>query len=73
VFCYPYGDYNDEIKRLVNKAGFTAAFTMNPGKNTDETDRFELRRTKISGIDTLFDFRKKLAGAYDILHRVVRR
>ncbi|GEM_PF-90735 len=71
-FCYPHGDYNEEVKKLVKEAGFDRAYTVKPGKNSESSDPYELRRTEISGIDTMFDFRKKLAGAYDPLHRLVQ-
>ena len=48
------------------------AVSVRPGENTVRTHRFVLRRTEISGEDTLLDFEKKLAGAYDGWHRAVQ-
>lgn len=73
TFCYPSGDYNADIKNLVKKAGFDCAFTVKPGKNKPGCDLFELRRTAINGNDSIFDFKKKLAGAYDPLHRLAQK
>jgi glycosyltransferase involved in cell wall biosynthesis/peptidoglycan/xylan/chitin deacetylase (PgdA/CDA1 family) len=72
AFCYPYGEYNQEIKSLVKEAGFACAFSEIPGKNTNAVDLFELKRIEISGKDSLFDFKKKLAGAYIPLHKLVK-
>jgi peptidoglycan/xylan/chitin deacetylase (PgdA/CDA1 family) len=31
-FCYPYGDYNDEIVNMVAKAGYKTATTVRKGR-----------------------------------------
>jgi peptidoglycan/xylan/chitin deacetylase (PgdA/CDA1 family) len=36
-------------------------------------DSLELKRTGISGVDTIFDLKKKLAGSYDFLHWVMQK
>jgi peptidoglycan/xylan/chitin deacetylase (PgdA/CDA1 family) len=43
-FCYPYGDWNETIAKLVEEAGYETACTTMPGVNTPETPRFALRR-----------------------------
>lgn len=73
AFCYPYGDFNEEVKRMVKDAGFSCAFTVEPGMVKPDTDRFALPRIGMNGIDTLFDFRKKLWGAFVLLHWMVRK
>ena len=48
--AYPFGtltDFNDAVKREIEKAGYRAACTSLNGVNRRETDRYELRRTKI--------------------------
>lgn len=72
-FAYPYGDYNNEVRELVKKSCFSCAFTVKPGINKAGDDLFELKRTGINGNDTVFDFKKKLSGAYDPLHKFVQR
>ena len=71
-FCYPAGDYNSVVKRTVESCGYLGACTVEPGANTAGADPFALKRTEISAFDTLWDFEKKLAGAYDWLHCAVQ-
>jgi peptidoglycan/xylan/chitin deacetylase (PgdA/CDA1 family) len=83
IFCYPYGDYNADTLRILKELGVRIAFTVKPGINNEKTIKREsdderegflqLRRTEISGVDTLFDFKKKLAGAFDVLHSLVQQ
>lgn len=72
-FCYPSGDYNALVKRAVQSSGYRGACTVEPGANAPGIDPFALKRTEISAFDSLRDFEKKLAGAYDWMHRVVQR
>jgi peptidoglycan/xylan/chitin deacetylase (PgdA/CDA1 family) len=72
VFCYPRGDFNEAVKQLVREAGYVAACTTLPGVNGRRTDLFALRRTYVSRQDTLGEFAKKVAGAYDLLQQGLR-
>ena len=72
VFCYPSGAYNTLVKKAVKSSGYLGACSVEPGANTVGVDPYALKRTEISGFDTLWDFEKKLAGAYDWLHRAVQ-
>ncbi len=67
VFCYPYGDYNQETLKILAELGVRAACTGVCGINDAKTHPLELRRIGVDGRDSLFDLRKKLAGACDIL------
>lgn len=67
-FCYPYGEWEPESVHLVEKAGYRGACTNLPGSN-EKIDPFFLRRTEIAASDTVDDFKKKLAGAYDLVHQ----
>ena len=71
-FCYPAGDCDESVKRLVQASGYRGACTVEPGANRRGDDPFALKRTEISGRDSLWDFEKKLAGAYDWLHVAVQ-
>ena len=54
-FCYPFGIYDDRVKRLVRDAGFDYARTCIKGSNCKSIDRFSLKSIDVS---TLFN--KKL-------------
>ena len=69
-FCYPGGMWNPELARSVRECGYSNATTVMPGINTPEADPFLLKRTEISGEDSLFEFEKKINGAYDFLHKM---
>ena len=71
-FCYPSGDLDREIMELVKHLGYAGACSIIPGGNDSKVDLFALRRTEISGFDTMFDFKKKLAGAYDLIHKAIQ-
>ena len=67
-FCYPYGEYDWQSVRMVQQAGYRGACSNRPGANRN-TDPHLLKRTEIGGFDSLYDFQKKVAGAYDLLHQ----
>ena len=71
-FCYPGGAFTIDVVRLTQWAGYQGALSVRPGANTAQTHRFMLRRTEISGTDTLRDFELKMAGAYDLWHKGVQ-
>jgi peptidoglycan/xylan/chitin deacetylase (PgdA/CDA1 family) len=51
-FAYPYGVWDDRVRRAVRDAGYRAALTLDPGGNTPATDPWALRRTNVpAGID----------------------
>jgi peptidoglycan/xylan/chitin deacetylase (PgdA/CDA1 family) len=69
LFCYPRGDHDIRVKRLVAECGYDAACTTIPGVNGQGADLLALRRTYISRRDTTAEFAKKVAGAYDLLQQ----
>lgn len=73
IFCYPYGEYNEDTLKILKELGVKIAFTVKPGINTNKTNPLELRRTEINGLDSLFDFKKKLAGGFDVLHSWIQK
>lgn len=72
-FCYPAGSYTAEVAQAVCESGYVAACTVEPGANRPGANPFTLKRTEISAFDSLWDFEKKLAGAYDWLHAAVQQ
>jgi len=63
-FSYPYGKYNGTIRELVKIAGFTTAFTTDPGFIKPGDDLYSIKRTLIAPSDSLFDLKKKIAGIF---------
>jgi len=63
-FSYPYGRYDGKTQGMVEKAGFEAAFTTIPGTIRPGDDPYALKRTLIAPSDSLFDFKKKIAGVF---------
>jgi len=59
-FSYPYGSFNEQIKKAVREAGFRAAF----GVVSPRRDRFSWPRILISRGDNMFRFRLKLSPLY---------
>jgi len=43
-FCYPFGDWNEVVQELVQKAGYTSACTTISGVNTAADSPFALKR-----------------------------
>jgi glycosyltransferase involved in cell wall biosynthesis/peptidoglycan/xylan/chitin deacetylase (PgdA/CDA1 family) len=67
-FCYPRGKYHRHHALMVRDCLYRAACSTRPGSNRPGGNPYAIRRTEISPNDTLWDFKKKLAGAYDLLH-----
>lgn len=46
-FCYPYGDWNESVRELVEAAGYKTACTTEAGINTAQTCSFALKRLTV--------------------------
>lgn len=74
-FCYPVGDYDNDVVALVRDAGYEAALTCDRGAATSAEDPFMLPRKAISFGDSLMGYfwklhmkhKKKLAKKRDPL------
>lgn len=59
-FAYPFGQYNEAGRDMVEQAGYRAACSTRSGFNNAAVDRFQLRRIEMFGTDTPWRFRQKL-------------
>ncbi len=72
-FAYPYGNFNDEIKKTVKEAGFLCAVSCVNGGNDSNTDMYELRRRGVSHENNLTSFKVKISGTMDPLLNILRK
>ena len=68
VFSYPNGAYKPAHFPILEAQSFDAAFSVRPGTNRSGSPRWELRRTEVSGRDSLRDFIDKMRGGLDVWH-----
>ncbi len=68
-FVYPSGGFTEEIKGLVEDAGYKAAGTTNRGRDRLNRDLFELNRIRIKNSETHLTFWAKLTGYYNLFRR----
>lgn len=66
-FSYPNGSFDHRVKSALRQSGFVCACSSVEGFNTSVSDLFALKRTEITGFDTLKTFKKKLSGSRDWL------
>lgn len=59
-FAYPYGDYNEETKKLVEKAGFYGACITKTGIVKKGSDFFALKRVAIRYNTDFLKFKRKI-------------
>lgn len=67
-FAYPTGSRHTvtpRLKELIQKSGYTEAYTNIMGFNNSESDVYALRRMRIYNTDTMPRFKMKVKGAYD--------
>ena len=58
--AYPYGNYDDRVLQAAQAAGYQAAFSVQPGFNRRDIDRFRLRRLDVFGTDSAAALRRKI-------------
>jgi peptidoglycan/xylan/chitin deacetylase (PgdA/CDA1 family) len=65
VLCYPYGRFNETVKRLARDAGYLCALAVDAGPVEKQgSDLFELRRMQIFPSTSLLGFWKKSQSWY---------
>lgn len=58
--AYPYGRYDERVLRATRAAGHRAAFSVQPGFNRRDIDRFRLRRLDVFGTDSAAVLARKI-------------
>ncbi len=61
AFAYPYGDYNDSSRNMLDRAGFLCAVTTMPGRVYPGDDPLLLNRQRMSLGQSLESFQTKVA------------
>jgi peptidoglycan/xylan/chitin deacetylase (PgdA/CDA1 family) len=60
-FAYPYGRYNESVLEMTKQAGYSAAFSVQPGFNRAGVDHYRIRRIDVSGTDTPSQLLRKVS------------
>ena len=47
IFCYPYGAHDDNVRTMVQNAGYRASCTVEKGWNSPSTNRYQWMRTNV--------------------------
>ena len=58
--AYPFGRYDERVLVATRAAGYRAAFSVQPGFNRPDIDRFRIRRLDVFGTDTPAMLTRKL-------------
>lgn len=60
VFCYPFGHYNENVKKTLKDCNYTLAFTTKYGRVSPGMDCYELPRIRMSKGDSINSFINKV-------------
>lgn len=64
--AYPYGRYDERVLEATRTAGYSAAFSVQPGFNRQGVDPYKIRRLDVFGGDSAMNlFRKVRLGSND--------
>jgi peptidoglycan/xylan/chitin deacetylase (PgdA/CDA1 family) len=64
LFSYPYGDFDESVRRIVQETGFEGAVTIEFGRNNRSADPFALRRIGSAHFTSTPVFRACIYGTY---------
>jgi len=67
-FCYPAGEYNNDIIKNVKECGYKSAVTIIHGFNDERTDLFHLKRTEIT--ENFLEFKSKVSGSFIAMYTI---
>lgn len=57
IFCYPFGQYNDNAIQCLKEAGYKLAFTTQGGRVYKGSSKYELPRVRIMKTTTINEFK----------------
>ena len=66
VFCYPYGEYNQDVIKLVKKAGYQGA-VVTPHSGKCERSFYTIQRIGLYSKDTMLSFRIKTSRLREVI------
>jgi peptidoglycan/xylan/chitin deacetylase (PgdA/CDA1 family) len=72
-FAYPNGKYSTDSIKEIKKAGYKAAFSMDDGFITNNTNRYAIPRVGVMGTHTLNEFPYIYAPHAVLFRKVVKQ
>ncbi len=72
AIAYPNGDYSERDVKLVQKAGYKCAITVDYGFNTVESDFFRLKRISVNDTKDLNELIVKSSGVWLFLKTLIK-
>jgi len=64
---YPHGAYDSRVCRAAKRAGYLSGYTIEPSMVGSHTDSMQIGRVSVSPKDSLFEFKLKVSGAYQVI------
>jgi peptidoglycan/xylan/chitin deacetylase (PgdA/CDA1 family) len=72
TFAYPFGQVDERVRAAVGEAGYTRAYTVDPGRNWFN-DPLLLKRTEVEGTLSMMAFAHKVKRGASPLERIAHR